>query len=112
VLRFCRRARPEIPAASIIALSLRSAALSAVSESLLADKCLRGLELRNGRYCEAAKMTAHLAHGEIVALLQITHLMGGIGQLVSVTCDVSRQKGKGRARQPRFGVVDVRLQKH
>jgi hypothetical protein len=51
---------------------------------LLADKCSRLAKARTSQWTalpEAAKMTAHLARGEIVALLQITHLMGGIGQL-------------------------------
>jgi hypothetical protein len=65
---------------------------------LLADKCSRLAKVRTSQWTalpEAAKMTAHLARGEIVALLQITHLMGGIGQLVSVNCDVSRQRVRG-----------------
>lgn len=41
------------------------------------------------------EFAAQLARGEIVALLQITHLMGGIGQLVSVNCDVSHQRVRG-----------------
>ena len=41
------------------------------------------------------EFAAQLARGEIVALLQITHLMGGIGQLDSVNCDVSRQRVRG-----------------
>jgi hypothetical protein len=89
-----------IPAASIIALSLRSEALSAVSESSWQTSVgsSRLAKVRTSQWTalpEAAKMTAHLARGEIVALLQITHLMGGIGQLVSVNCDVSRQRVRG-----------------
>jgi glycosidase len=36
------------------------------------------------------EFAAQLARGEIVALLQITHLMGGMRQPDSVNCDVSR----------------------
>jgi len=79
VLRFWRRARPEIPAASIIALSPFRC-----ERKLLANKC-RVFAACEGEHFAADgiargredEFAAQLARGEIVALLQITHLMGG-----------------------------------